>query len=129
MPNTSNYEDLKHRLESAFDPKQAKLLAELLMESRTQAEMTTKEQPSPDELQRKLKTINRYIMIVVCQEVVALVIVVVLIADSARTKVITGYDAFLFSMWGLLTLASLVVFTDLVARRKRLKHSVESASK
>lgn len=127
MSNYSHYEDIKNRLESGFNPEQAKLLAEVIMQSRNQTELTTKAPPSPEELQRKLKTTNRFIIMVVFQEVIALVIVGVLIAGYIRTKIITGYDALLFSMWGLLTVASLVVLAELVARRKRLNRHIESS--
>lgn len=129
MSNTRNYEDLKHRLESAFDPEQAQLLAEVFMESRKTAETTTKEPPSPDELQRRLKRLNRSIMIVVFIEAVALVIVGYLISDYIHTKELAGFDAFLFGMWFLLTVSSFVVLAILVERRKRLKRVIESVSK
>lgn len=129
MSNARNYDDLKHRLESAFDPEQAKLLAEVFMESRKTAGTTSKEPPSPDELQRRLKRLNRAIMIVVFIEVVALVIVGVLISDFMHTKKIAGFDAVLFGMWFLLTVSSFVVLAILVERRKRLKRVIESASK
>ena len=127
MSNYSHYEDIKHRLEAGFNPEQAKLLAEVIILSRNQAELTTKAPPNPAELQRKLKTTNRSIMIIVSQEVVALMVGGVLIADYVRTKIITGYDVFLFSMWGLLLVACLVVLADLISRRKRLWQPVESA--
>lgn len=127
MINNSHYEDIKNRLEAGFDPEQAKLLAEVIIQSRNQTELTIKEPPNPDELRRKLKTTNRSIMIIVLQEVVALMVGGVLIADYVRTRIITGYDVFLFSMWGLLVVACLVVFADLISRRKRLWQQVESA--
>lgn len=129
MSNTRNYEDLKHRLESAFDPEQAKLLAEVFMESRKTAETITREPPSPDELQRRLKRLNRSIMIVVFIEAVALVIVGVLISDYMHTNKLTGFDAVLFGMWFLLTVSSFVVLAILAERRKKLKRVIESASK
>lgn len=129
MSNTRNHEDLKRRLESAFAPEQAQLLADVLMESRKTAESITKEPPSPDELQRRLKRLNRSIMIVVFIEAVALVIVGVLISYYMHTKKLAGFDAFLFSMWFLLTVSSLVVLAILAERRKRLKRVIESASK
>ena len=128
MSNTRNCEDLKHRLESAFDPEQAKLLAEVFMESRKTAETTSKEPPSPDELQRRLKRLNRSTMIVVFIEAVALVIVGVLISDYMHTKKLAGFDAFLFGLWFLLTVSSFVVLAILAERRKRLKRVIESAS-
>lgn len=127
MINHSHYEDVKNRLEAGFDPEQAKLLAEVIIQSRNQTELTIKEPPNPDELRRKLKTTNRSIMIIVIQEVVALMVGGVLIADYVRTRIITGYDVFLFSMWGLLVVACLVVLADLISRRKRLWQQVESA--
>lgn len=129
MSNTRNHEDLKYRLESAFAPEQAQLLADVLMESRNKAETITKEPPSPDELQRRLKRLNRAIMIVVFIEAVALVIVGVLISDFMHTKKIAGFDAVLFGMWFLLTVSSFVVLAILVERRKRLNRVIESASK
>lgn len=129
MSNYSHYEDIKNRLEAGFNPEQAKLLAEVIIQSRNKAELTTKAPPSPAELQQKLKTTNRYITIILFQEVIALVIGGVLIADSVRTRIITGYDVFLFSMWGLLVVACLVVLADLISRRKRLKRLTESTSK
>lgn len=129
MSNTRNHEDLKHRLESAFAPEQAQLLADVLMESRKKAETITKEPPSPDELQRRLKRLNRSIMIVVFIEAVALVIVGVLISDYMHTKELAGFDAFLIGMWFLLTVSSFVVLAILVERRKRLKRVIESVSK
>ncbi|GLI39481.1 hypothetical protein KI811_18200 [Geobacter hydrogenophilus] len=129
MSNYSHYEDIKNRLEAGFNPEQAELLAEVIIQSRNQTELTTKAQPSPEELRRKLKTINRSIIIIVFQEVFALVVGGVLIADYVRTRIITGYDVFLFSMWGLLVVACLVVLADLISRRNRLKRSTESTSK
>lgn len=129
MSNYSHYEDIKSRLEAGFNPEQAKLLAEVIILSRNKAELTTKAPPSPAELQQKLKTTNRYITIILFQEVIALVIGGVLIADYVRTRIITGYDVFLFSMWGLLVVACLVVLADLISRRNRLKRSTESTSK
>lgn len=128
MSNYSHYEDIKNRLEAGFNPEQAKLLAEVIIQSRNKAELTTKAPASPAELQQKLKTTNRYITIILFQEVIALVIGGVLIADSVRTRIITGYDVFLFSMWGLLVVACLVVLADLISRRKRLKRLTESTS-
>lgn len=127
MINHSHYEDIKNRLEAGFNPEQAKLLAEVIIQSRNQTELTIKEPPNPDELRRKLKTTNRSIMIIVLQEVVALMVGGALIADYVRTRIITGYDVFLFSMWGLLVVACLVVLADLISRRKRLWQQVESA--
>lgn len=128
MINHSHYEGLKNRLEAGFNPDQAKLLAEVIIQSRNQTELITKGPPNPAELQRKLKTTNRSIMIIVFQEVIALVIGGVLIADYVRTRIITGYDVFLFSMWGLLVVACLVVLADLISRRKRLQRLTESTS-
>lgn len=129
MSNYSHYEDIKNRLEAGFNPEQAELLAEVIIQSRNQTELTIKEPPSQAELQQKLKTTTCYIIIIVFQEVVALVIGGVLIADYVRTRIITGYDVFLFSMWGLLVVACLVVLADLISRRKRLKRSTKSTSK
>lgn len=127
MSNYSHYEDIKNRLEAGFNPEQARLLAEVIIQSRNQTELTVKVPPSQAELQQKLKTTSRYIIIIVFQEVVALVVGGVLIADCVRTKIITGFDVFLFSMWGLLVVACLVVLADLISRRKRLWQQVESA--
>ena len=128
MSNYSHYEDIKNRLEAGFNPEQAKLLAEVIIQARNQTELTVKEPPSQAELQQKLKTTSRYIIIIVFQEVVALVIGGVLIADYVRTRIITGFDVFLFSMWGLLVVACLVVLADLISRRKRLQRLTESTS-
>lgn len=127
MINHSHYEDIKKRLESVFNPEQAKLLAEVILQSWAQPYFATKAPPSPAELRRKLKTTNRYIIMVVFQEVIALAIVGGLIVEYDRTKIFTGYDMFLFSMWSLLTVASLVVFVELISRHKKLRQQVESA--
>lgn len=121
MINHSHIEDIKHRLEAGFNPDQARLLAEVILQSRDQTELATKVPPSPSELRQKLKTTNRYIIMVVLQVVIALVVGGVLIADYVHTKIITGYDVFLFSIWGMLTVASLVVFVELISRRKKLR--------
>ena len=127
MINHSHYEGIKKRLESCFNPEQAKLLSEVILQSRAQPDLATKAPPSPAELRRKLKATNRYIIMVVFQEVIALAIVGGLIVEYVRTKIITGYDIFLFSMWSLLAMASLVVFAELISRHKKLRQQIESA--
>lgn len=55
MSNYSHYEDIKNRLEAGFNPEQAKLLAEVIIQARNQTELTVKEPPSQAELQQKLR--------------------------------------------------------------------------